>query len=59
MKEFYKIANKVLMIRASNPVVHSIKLGIEGEEEVSEDRVLKEEGIANYFKGIYKKPDYI
>lgn len=54
MKEFYKIANKVLMIRASNPVVRSIKTGIEGEEEVTtEDRVLVEETIANYFKGIY------
>ena len=59
MKEFYKIANKVLMIRASNPVVRSIKTGIEGEQEVTEDRVLVEEAIASYFKGIYKKPDYI
>ena len=59
MKEFYKIANKVLMIRASNPVVRSIKTGIEGEEEVTEDRVLVEEAIANYFKDIYKKPDFI
>ena len=49
MKEFYKIANKVLMIRASNPVVRSIKTGIEGEEEVTEDRVLVEEAIAKYF----------
>ena len=47
------------MIRASNPMVRSIKTGIEGEEEVTEDRVLVEEAIANYFKGIYKKPDYI
>ncbi len=59
MKEFYKIANKDLMIRASNPVVRSIKTGIEGEEEVAEDRVLVEEAIANYFKDIYKKPDYM
>ena len=59
MKEFYKIANKVLMIRASNPVVRSIKMGKEGEEEIIEDRVLAEEAIANYFIDIYKKPDYI
>ena len=59
MKEFYKIANKVLMIRASNPVVRSIKTGTEGEQEVTEDRVLVEEAIASYFKDIYKKPDYI
>ena len=58
MKEFYKIANKVLIIRASNPVVRSIN-GIEGEQEVSEDRVLVEEAIASYFKDIYKKPDYM
>ena len=59
MKEFYKIGNKFLMIRASNPVVRSIKTGIEGEEEITEDRTLVEEAIANYFKGIYKKPVYI
>jgi hypothetical protein len=59
MKEFYKIANKFLMIRASNPVVRSIKTGIEGEQEVTEDRVLVEEAIASYFKDIYKKPDYM
>ena len=59
MKEFYKIANKVLMIRASNPVVRSIKTGIEGDQEVTEDRVLVEEAIVSYFKDIYKKPDYI
>ena len=59
MKEFYKIANKVLMIRASNPVVRSIKTGKEGEKEVTEDRVLVEEAIASYFKDIYKKPDYM
>jgi hypothetical protein len=54
MKEFYKIANKVLMIRASNPVVRSIKTGIEGEEEVTENRELVGKAIANYFKDIYK-----
>ena len=59
MKEFYKIANKVLMIRASNPVVRSIKTGIEGEQEVTEERVLVEEAIISYFKDIYKKPDYM
>jgi len=47
------------MIRASNPVVRSIKTGIEGEEEVTEDRVLVEEAIASYFRDIYKKPDYM
>jgi hypothetical protein len=59
MKEFYKIANKVLMIRARNSVVRSIKKDVEGEEEVTEDRVLLEEAIASYFKDNYKKPDYM
>ena len=59
MKEFYKIANKVLMIRTSNPVVRRLKIGIEGEEEIIEDRILVEEAIANYFKTIYKRPEHI
>ena len=52
MKEFYKIANRVLMIRTSNPVVRRIKKGNENEEEIIEDRILVEEEIANYFKTI-------
>ena len=59
MKEFYKIANKVLMIRTSNPVVRRLKIGIEGEEEVIEDRILVEEAIANYFKTIYKRQEHL
>ena len=46
MKEFYKIANKVLMIRTSNPVVRRLKIGIEGEEEIVEYRILVEEEIS-------------
>ena len=57
MKEFYKIANRVLMIRTSNPVVRRIKKGNENEEEIIEDRILVEEEIANYFKTIYKRPE--
>jgi hypothetical protein len=59
MKEFYKIANKVLMIRTSNPVVRRIKKGNENEEEIIEDRNLVEEEIANYFKIIYKRPEHM
>ena len=59
MKEFYKIANKVLMIRTSNPVVRRLKEGTEGEEEIIEDLTLVEEAIANYFKTIYKRPEHI
>ena len=59
MKEFYKIANKVLMIRTSNPVVRRLRIGNEGEEEIIEDRVLVEEEISKYFKTIYKRPEHI
>ena len=59
MKEFYKIANRVLMIRTSNPVVRRIKKGNENEEEIIEDRILVEEEIANYFKTIYKRPEHM
>ncbi len=59
MKEFYKIANKVLMIRTSNPVVRRLKKGNENEEEITEDRILVEEAIANYFKTIYKRPEHL
>ena len=59
MKEFYKVANKVLMIRTNNPVVRHIRKGIKGEEEIIEDRNLVEEAIANYFKEIYKRPEHM
>ena len=59
MKEFYKIANRVLMIRTSNPVVRRIKKGNENEEDIIEDRILVEEEIANYFKTIYKRPEHM
>jgi hypothetical protein len=59
MKEFYKVANKVLMIRTNNPVVRQIRKGIEGEEEIIEDRNLLEEAIASYFKEIYKRPEHM
>ena len=59
IKEFYKIANKVLMVRTNNPEVRRIKKGNENEEEIIEDRVLVEEEIANYFKTIYKRPEHM
>ena len=59
MKDFYKIANRVLMIRTSNPVVRRIKKSNENEEEIIEDRILVEEEIANYFKTIYKRPEHM
>ena len=59
MKEFYKVANKVLMIRTNNPVVRKIRIGTEGDEEIIEDPTLVEEAIANYFKEIYRRPDHM
>ena len=59
IKEFYKIANRVLMVRTNNPVVRRIKKGNENEEEIIEDRILVEEEIANYFKTIYKRPEHM
>ena len=59
MKEFYKIANKVLMIRTSNPVVRRIKKGNENEEEIVKDWTLVEAEIANNFKIIYKRPEHM
>jgi len=59
MKEFYKTANRVLMIRANNPVVRQLKMVTENDEEILSDRVLVEEAIARYFKDIYKRPDHL
>ena len=57
MKEFYKIANKVLMIKRNNPVVSKIKREVEGgDTEIFEEKHLVERAIAEYFTSIYKKP---
>jgi hypothetical protein len=56
MKEFYKVANRVLRIHTNNPVVRKIKKEVNGEEEIVEDRILVEEAIASYFKQIYQRP---
>ena len=59
MKEFYKIANRVLMIRTNNPVVRQLRKDTEGDEEIIEDRALVEEAIAEYFKEIYRRPEHL
>jgi hypothetical protein len=59
MKEFYRTANRVLMIRTNNPVVRQLKMATENDEEILSDRVLVEEAIARYFKDIYKRPDHL
>ena len=56
MKEFYHLANQVLRLRTSHPVVKSIKKGVEGAEEITEKRELVDQEIADYFKHVYKRP---
>ena len=52
MKEFYRLANKVLRIHTSHPVVKTIKKVAEGAEETIEKRELVDAEIADYFKQI-------
>jgi hypothetical protein len=60
MKEFYKVANKVLRIKRNHPVVSRVKRDNEtGESEVFEDRSQVEQVIAEYFAEIYKRPDHM
>ena len=54
MKEFYRTANRVLMIRTNNPVVRQLKMVTENDEEIHSDRVFMEKAIARYFKDVYK-----
>jgi hypothetical protein len=50
MKEFYRLANQVLRIRTSHPVVKTIRKGEGGAEEIIEKRELVDQEIADYFK---------
>ena len=60
MKEFYQIANKVLRIKRNHPVVTAVKRENEnGESEVFEERGLVEQAIAEYFSGIYRRPEHM
>jgi hypothetical protein len=50
MKEFYQMANKVLMIKKNHPVVTKVKTdGSVGDVEVFEERTSVEKAIAGYF----------
>ena len=54
MKEFYKVANKVLMIKTNHPVVTRVQRETDnGDPEIFEERSLEEQAIAEYFSGIY------
>ena len=47
MKEFYKIANKVLMVKSNHPVVTKVKRDTpSGDPEIFEERALVEQAIA-------------
>jgi hypothetical protein len=59
MKEFYRLANKILRIRTSHPVVKTIRKGEEGAEEIIEKSELVDQEIADYFKQIYKRPAHM
>ena len=57
MKEFYQVANKVLMIKRNHPVVTKVKRENEtGEMEIFEEKQLVEGAIGEYFANIYKRP---
>jgi hypothetical protein len=60
MKEFYQVANKVLMIKRNHPVVTKVKRETEtGEPEIFEEKQLVEGAIGEYFANIYKRPEHI
>ena len=59
MKEFYRLANQILRVRTSHPVVKTIRKGREGAEEIIEKRELVDQEIADYFKQIYQRPAHM
>ena len=60
MKEFYQMANKVLMIKKNHPVVTKVKTdGSVGDVEVFEERTSVEKAIAGYFTEIYRRPNHM
>ena len=60
MKEFYALANKVMRIKRSNPVVTKVKrISDNGDVEIFEEKAQVKKAISNYFTGIYKRPDHM
>jgi len=60
MKEFYKVANKVLKIKRSNPVVTKVQReNLTGDTEVYTEKPDVDDVIAEYFAEIYKRPDHM
>jgi hypothetical protein len=60
MKEFYALANKVMRIKRSNPVVTKVKrISDSGDVEIFEEKTQVEKAISNYFADIYKRPEHM
>ena len=54
MKEFYEVANRIMRIKRSNPVVTKVKRDTDnGDTEIFEKRGPVESVIAGYFTKIY------
>lgn len=60
MKEFYALANKVLRIKRSHPVVTKVHRETEdgGDTEIIDDKTQVDRAIGHYFADIYKRPDH-
>ena len=60
MKEFYNVANKVLMIKSNHPVVTKVKRDTPcGDPEIFEEKARVEQAIAEYFAEIYRRPEHM
>jgi len=60
LKEFYQLANKVLRIKRSHPVVSRVqRVSENGDLEILDDKNQAEQAIAGYFTQIYKRPDHM
>ncbi len=60
LKEFYQLANKVLRIKRSHPVVTRVmKTDEHGDVEAINDKSAAECAIAEYFTKVYKRPEHM
>jgi hypothetical protein len=60
MKEFYDLANRVMRIKRSNPVVTKVKRDTaSGDTEIFEERGPVEAVIADYFTKISRRPSHM
>ena len=59
MKEFYEVANRIMKIKRSIPVVTRVKRDTDsGDTEIFEERGPLESEIADYFTKIYRGPSH-